>query len=500
MQARIKQLLSPPVFDDEERARLARSAHIIAMTSLMALLATTVIMLIVHRPIIACMLLAGAGLMVIAFWLTRRGRLQSAMTLILLSILGIVTGVLYAGRGVHDVGAVVYPVVIIMASLLLKPRGVVLIAVLSILSVGFVTLSELNGLVRMALPGATGWDDFVGMAAILIVTAIVGWLMADDVLRSLARSRHELTERTRADGQYRWLLDTVVPRYTADERLAGSIGMAIDITDRKQAEESLQRNEARLRLIHDNMVDTINQIDAQQRVLYVSPSVERVFGLRPRDIVGRSLLDLVHPDDTSQVFHRLLMAIELRAPSIRLEYRYQHAGGYYVWVESEVRLLYDEHGQLTSAVFGSRDISARKRIEQEQARLIQELESKNAELERFTYTVSRDLKSPLITIRGFLGFLEKDAVSGNVARLKSDIARIAEATNRMQRLLNELLKLSRVGRIVNPPQSVPFDAIAREAVELVRGRIIARGVQVEIADSLPMVYGDRARLVEVMQN
>jgi len=276
--------------------------------------------------------------------------------------------------------------------------------------------------------------------------------------------------------------------------------MAIDITDRKQAEEALQRNEARLRLIHDNMVDTISQIDAQQRVLYVSPSVERVLGLRPGDIVGRSLLDFVHPDDISQVFYRLLMAIELCAPSIRLTYRYQHADGHHVWVESEVRLLYDEHGQLTSAVFGSRDISVRKQIEQEQENLIEELESKNAELERFTYTVSHDLKSPLITIRGFLGFLEKDASSGNVERLRSDIARIAEATNQMQRLLNELLELSRVGRIVNPPQEAPFEAIAREAVESVRGRIKARGVQVEIADSMPMVYGDRARLVEVMQN
>jgi signal transduction histidine kinase len=54
--------------------------------------------------------------------------------------------------------------------------------------------------------------------------------------------------------------------------------------------------------------------------------------------------------------------------------------------------------------------------------------------------------------------------------------------------------------MMNPPQQVPFDAIAREAVELVRGRITARGAQVEIAQGLPAVYGDRARLVEVVQN
>ena len=151
-------------------------------------------------------------------------------------------------------------------------------------------------------------------------------------------------------------------------------------------------------------------------------------------------------------------------------------------------------------MFGSRDVSTRQQAEAERENLIKELEEKNAELERFTYTVSHDLKSPLITIRGFLGFLEKDAASGNFDRLHADIGRIADATTRMQRLLDELLSLSRVGRIANAPQEIAFDAIAREAVELVQGRIMARGVQVEIADNLPTVYGDHARLVEVMQN
>jgi len=194
------------------------------------------------------------------------------------------------------------------------------------------------------------------------------------------------------------------------------------------------------------------------------------------------------------------MAIELRVSSLRLEYRYRHAAGHYLWVESEMRLLYDERGDFTGAVFGSRDISTRKQIEGDRENLIKELEDKNAELERFTYTVSHDLKSPLITIRGFLGFLEKDAATGNLDRLRADIGRITEATTRMQRLLDELLELSRIGRTSNPPEEVNFGQIAREAAELVHGRITARGVQVEIADDLPTVYVDRTRLVEAVQN
>ncbi len=132
--------------------------------------------------------------------------------------------------------------------------------------------------------------------------------------------------------------------------------------------------------------------------------------------------------------------------------------------------------------------------------LITELENKNAELERFTYTVSHDLKAPLFTIRGFLGYLEQDALSGNRERLSADIQRITDATDKMHRLLNELLELSRIGRIKNESTFTPFEEVAREAAELVAGYTMERGITVKIEPGMPAVYGDRPRLVEVMQN
>jgi len=132
--------------------------------------------------------------------------------------------------------------------------------------------------------------------------------------------------------------------------------------------------------------------------------------------------------------------------------------------------------------------------------LVNELENKNAELERFTYTVSHDLKSPLITIRGFLGYLEQDALAGNIDRLKSDIERISNAAGKMGRLLDDLLELSRIGRLMNEPEEVSFKAIIREALSLVEGQLKEGDIKVKVGSKFPKVYVDRVRLVEVVQN
>jgi PAS domain S-box-containing protein len=132
--------------------------------------------------------------------------------------------------------------------------------------------------------------------------------------------------------------------------------------------------------------------------------------------------------------------------------------------------------------------------------LNKELEAQNAELERFTYTVSHDLRSPLVTIRGFLGYLRQDAESGDLKRFDNDLGRIARAVDKMQSLLNELLELSRIGRITNAPVNVAFKEIVKETVDLLSGPLEAENIRVDIVGQFPIVLGDRLRLAEVVQN
>lgn len=128
------------------------------------------------------------------------------------------------------------------------------------------------------------------------------------------------------------------------------------------------------------------------------------------------------------------------------------------------------------------------------------LAERNAELEQFSYTVSHDLRSPLVTIRGFLGFVERSAVEGNIEQLRKDLQRVNAATDRMEQLLKELLDLSKVGRVVQPPELLLFAEVANEAVSLAAGPIAEAGTSVIVQQDLPEIFGDRLRLVELIQN
>jgi signal transduction histidine kinase len=128
------------------------------------------------------------------------------------------------------------------------------------------------------------------------------------------------------------------------------------------------------------------------------------------------------------------------------------------------------------------------------------MERRNEELERFTYTVSHDLRTPLVTVSGFLGLLEKDLSEGNVENAQQDLARIRRAADTMDRLLRELLDLSRVGRVTNPPEDVTLQSLAEEAQQSVAGRLAAARAEFAVEPELPVLYGDRARLQEVVRN
>lgn len=232
-----------------------------------------------------------------------------------------------------------------------------------------------------------------------------------------------------------------------------------------------------------------------------SESFYEIMGQDPQSFVptAKNFQSLIHPDDRDKV-EALMVRLFETGKTEPMSYRVLLPNGESrtLLIESEVEFYTDE---APVRMFGIvQDITERKQAEEEREALIRKLEAQNAELERFTYTVSHDLKSPLVTIKGFAGLLEEDIKTGAIEKVKSDITRISSAADTMGKLLGELLELSRVGRVINKPEPVALSELAKEAITLLKGQLETANVQVSIAPDLPVVYGDRIRLLEVYQN
>jgi signal transduction histidine kinase len=162
----------------------------------------------------------------------------------------------------------------------------------------------------------------------------------------------------------------------------------------------------------------------------------------------------------------------------------------------ELQVLADTFNHMASEL--SESISQLQLSAESLAAANRELSERNAELEQFAHTMSHDLKTPLVTIRGFCGFLEDHARKGDMASLQRDLGRISAAAGHMQRLLDELLSFSRAGRLVTR-EPLLLGELARTAIDNVRMRHPGAAFEAVVADDLPTLSGDRARLLEALE-
>jgi PAS domain S-box-containing protein len=266
---------------------------------------------------------------------------------------------------------------------------------------------------------------------------------------------------------------------------------------------ALRASEERYARLVDRSPQAIAVV-AEGRIAFANPSAARMAGApSPQDLVGRPLTDFVTPEIVRSTFERVDTLPE-GSPPVEIDTHRLDGSSLRVEVAFIDLPPLDSSprgdGEARARLVVAQDVTERRRAEGEREALIRELEARNSELERFSYTVSHDLKSPLVTIKGFAGLVQADADRGDLVALRADLARIDGAADRMGRLLNELLELSRVGRAIHPPEEVALDLLVRDVVANAESRLVARGVEVRVQPGMPVVFGDRIRLLEVVQN
>ncbi|MBK9926991.1 MAG: PAS domain S-box protein [Anaerolineales bacterium] len=280
--------------------------------------------------------------------------------------------------------------------------------------------------------------------------------------------------------------------------------------ERKAVENALRESETKFRAIIENLSEGIQLLDEQGLLIEWNPAQEILTGLKRNEVLGKSVWDVQFQlmlenrrtpenyESTKQRIKNILTTGKYSNFHHPFETVLQPVNSGPKYILQTLFPIHTDTGHRIGSIM--KDITIRKQAELDRDRLIMELKSKNTELEQFTYTVSHDLKAPLITIKGFLGLLEKDALDGNIDRMKKDTSRINEAVDKMQQLLNELLELSRIGRIVNPSQEVLFEELVKDAMKSVRGRLEEYHVIPQVEKDLPVVWVDRTRMIQVIQN
>ncbi|HLO60682.1 MAG TPA: PAS domain S-box protein [Bacteroidales bacterium] len=304
----------------------------------------------------------------------------------------------------------------------------------------------------------------------------------------------------RKDGSRVWVDITVSAIRDEKGKLRQTIGTIADVSERKQSEQALIRSETILKQAETManlgawVIELSQSEDPDKNPLIWSDQVYRIFGYEPGavEVTNDLFFSHVHPDDRQKVSEAISDSINSRK-AYNIEHRIKRADGIERIVVEHAEIRYDDVGMPNQIIGAVQDITEQKHAELE-------LKQKNEELTRFIYTVSHDLKSPLVTIKAFTSYLEEDIESGDKVAQGKDFGYISNAADKMGRLLDELLELSRIGRKEQLKSEVTLETIAQAAIDLVAGRISQRNVKTRITGPPVVMYGYGQRLIQLYQN
>jgi PAS domain S-box-containing protein len=385
---------------------------------------------------------------------------------------------------------------IVMSAVLIHPRSSIIAAVISLFTYGLYAVAyNQHWITLRKLPDPTSSSpviiEGIGFSIVIFIISIGLWYFGRALMAADQASQDAREAQAQVDAHARQLEE-------ANAIIA------------RQAAINLKDSETILGNVIQAATDAIIICNEKGVITDWNDAAEQITGI-PRDLAVGKTLWKVQSQILAQGERSVKLIRQLRnvlKPALKtgkstlytrlIEGQISRKDGSKRYFQQLAFPIQTTKGYMLGTII--RDITDKRQIELEREEMIKMLEAKNAELERFTYTVSHDLKSPLITIQGFLGYIEKDAISGNQTRFKEDVHRINNAVDKMQRLLNELLELSRIGRLINAPEDQPMEEIIQDAIALTEGSLKEHGINIDVDPDLPQVHGDKTRLVEVIQN
>lgn len=319
------------------------------------------------------------------------------------------------------------------------------------------------------------------------------------IANEAARSRYAFRVVTR-DGIVKWVeINAALIEWQGKP---ATLNFLTDITERKQMEAALRESRDFLYKIINSIGDPMFVKDRQHRFILVNDVFCGVTDHTREEFIGKTDYDFFPREQVDVFWEKEELVFQTGKENVNEELITDPQGVTHIIITKKT-LCTDASGN-KSIVGIIRDITDRKKAEEElrqhRDNLEERVRERTAEMERFIYTVSHDLRTPLISVSGLLGFIKQDAEKGDLNQMQADLRIAHNNIAKMDQLLMETLELSRIGRIASPPEDVPFGEIVEDSLGQIRSKIESKGSKVTVVQNLPVVHVDRMRIAEVLVN
>ncbi len=311
----------------------------------------------------------------------------------------------------------------------------------------------------------------------------------------------------RKDGGTLTVSLVVTPIWDDQRRVTGSLGVAVDITERKRGEERLRQSEERYRASFEQAGTGIVHAPFDGTLLRWNDRFRQILGYAPEDMSQLNFLALTYEEDrplSRQVTEDLR---DGRAQSRAFEKRYYRKDGSLTWVKLHCAASRDTEGQARYLITVVEDINDRKQAELQLAETTRRLDEQaqklrdiNQELEQFAYVASHDLRQPLRMVSSYLTLIERRLGGDLGPELKDYLGYAVNGAKHMDALILGLLDYSRTGRQGDGAEAVDLGQTLQDCLLTLADALEECGAAVSVASDLPVVTGNRAELMRLFQN
>lgn len=295
-----------------------------------------------------------------------------------------------------------------------------------------------------------------------------------------------------------------------DKRFLGIVASAIGVEEeRSRSEEALMKSERSYRLLAENVTDVIWTMDLNMKFVYISPSNVRMTGFSIEEAMASKLEDILTPSSFNAVCRALAEELEaekmpqddLSRSRIMVVEEYCKDGNT-IWVEIKATFLRDQEGRPIGIQGVSRDITERKKAEEELKKAKDAAELAAKAKSEFLANMSHEIRTPMNAVMGLAGLLLEEELTPD---RKEDVKTICKSGESLLTIINDFLDLSKIEGDNIELECQPFDLrrCIEKSLELTEANFCEKGLDLRytIDDSTPKYFlGDASRLRQILVN